>query len=86
MTIVALTPALAALILSRMPASVFSVAPIGIVTSAEPVFGVKVAWPALQVPRRRVMLPVPTTAVASANTPAALTTDWVADSALTATE
>ena len=54
--------------------------------SDEPVFGVNVVWSALQVPSRIVRLPVPTTAVESANAPPALTTDWVEESELTATE
>jgi hypothetical protein len=77
-------PALAALILSRMPASVFSVAPIGIAMSTEPVLGAKT--PAVQVPRRTVRLPVPTTSVAAWNWPVALTADCAAERAVTETE
>ena len=59
-TRVAETPALAALIASRMPASVLALAPKGIVMSEEPAFGTKAVCPAFQLPSRIVMLPVPT--------------------------
>ena len=54
--------------------------------SVEPAFGVNAVCPVLQVPRLIVMLPVPTTAVASLKAPAAPTTDCVAESELTETE
>ena len=84
-TMVALTPALAALILSRMPASVFSVAPIGTTMSAVPGLAVKLAWPVLQVPRLIVSEPVPTTSSVVLNWPLALTVLCVDDSAVTVT-
>src|SRR2546429_352784 len=80
---VALRAALAALILSRMPASVFSVAPIGMVIAAAPAFGVNDDAFAPHVPRVIVRPPVPTTALESAKAPAVLTTDCVDESALT---
>ena len=72
-TTVAVTPALAALILSRMPASVFSPAPIGIVIAVAPALAVKAVWSAFQLPRRIVRVPVPTASVAAPNWPTGLT-------------
>ena len=47
---------------------------------------VKLAWPAVHVPRLIVIEPVPTTSAAVANWPLALTVLWVDDSAVTDTE
>ena len=66
--IIAVTPAPAALILSRTSVSV-SVAATVMSTAVAPVFGAKLVWPAPQVPSSMCRVPVPTVVVLDANTP-----------------
>ena len=80
----AVTPALAALILSRTEARLSSPAMMLMTTSDEPALGVKPDRSGAQVPTLSVSEPVPTKAAELANCPEALTSVWPADSDCTA--